>query len=569
MTAQWHEITPRQRTLASLFWTVSGGDDLALAWLRHQQASVARRYGGCYLDPTPAHMEAWSAAHATDPEWQHARTTPEHRWRQIWQWWVVQRAVAAAVATQLQKGLRLPAFYITDTIRACWADLPQNEATRRRLRALTDKAHAGKNLRRSFRSTFDLRWGPGAPRRALGTDTIAQRTRIYLQWLQWLRHQAPAGAIFINMDETRLSSIREWKHGTVAKNPTMPAQTPTATPSPPVTTRTTLLACVCSRDDWQPHMPQIRLPRCQPGKLAPHKQRAALHLAGPPQQVWYGTGGVATAGIIRRWMTCVRAAVDRLQPDTRIMLILDCCPSHTSRSVLCHARRLRMQVALVPARLTWLLQPLDTHVFAQLKNDIRRRLARLCIARTTGHISAADAIRIHGDAIAAVVSSRHWSASMTRTGATGEPAKLRPSIRALIPPENMHPKLPTTEDIACMFNVQRKRAAALATSLASDTLPGTEGAAKRAKVAPATRAPATLAPNSRSSPIRLPRMLRLPVFLQRSDGRRSSPARLFLAPATAPTAHSMMARSRRRWLAANAAMAAMPPGEAAMSGRLI
>jgi len=316
-------------------------------------------------------------------------------------------------------------------------------------------------------------------------------------------------------------------------------------------------------------MPQIRLPRCQPGKLAPHKQRAALHLAGPPQQVWYGTGGVATAGIIRRWMTCVRAAVDRLQPDTRIMLILDCCPSHTSRSVLCHDRRLRMQVALVPARLTWLLQPLDTHVFAQLRNDIRRRLARLRIARTTGHISAADAIRIHGDAIAAVVSSRHWSASMTRTGATGEPAKLRPSIRALIPPENMHPKLPTTEDIACMFNVQRKRAEALATSLAGDTLPGTEGAAKRARVAPVTRAPATLAPSGRSPPMRLPPMLRLPVFLQRSDGRRSSPARLFLAPATAPTAHSMMTRSRRRWLAANAAMAAMPPEEAAMSGRWI
>lgn len=184
MTAQSHEVTPRQRAMACLFWAVSGGDERALAWLRHQQTSVARRYGGCYLHPRPGHMEAWAAAQAADPEWQQAKTNPRHRWRHTCQWWVVQRAVAAAVTTHLQKGLRLPAFYITESIRACWAELPRSEATRRRLRALTDKPHAGKNLRRRFRSTFDLRWGPGAPRRGLGTDMTAQRTRNYSQWLQ-------------------------------------------------------------------------------------------------------------------------------------------------------------------------------------------------------------------------------------------------------------------------------------------------------------------------------------------------------------------------------------------------
>jgi hypothetical protein len=542
--------------MASLFWTISGHDPGAIVWLRHQQISVAHRYGGCYPESSAGDMETWAAAYAGDSEWQEAKTNPLHPWRQTWQWWVVQQAVAAAAMTQLQKGLRLPAFFITDSIRECWNELPQSDASRRRLRAIANTPHAGKNFRRSFRNRFDLRWGAGPPRRALGANMIARRARIYLQWLQWLRHEASPGVVYLNMDETRLSSIREWKHGIVAKHPTMPGTTPTATPSPPVTTRTTLLATVCSRDDWQPRMPQIRLPKCRPGKLAPRKDRFALHHAGAPQQVWHGTPGVATAGIIRRWMTCIRAAIDRLQPGTQIVLILDCCPAHMSRCVLSHARRLRMRLAIIPARLTWLLQPLDTHVFAQLKNDIRARLARLCIARNTGHVSTADAIRTHGDAIAAVVSGRTWSASMTRTGATGEPGNLRPSIRALIRNEPMHPRPPTIDDIACMLNVSRKRAAALATGLAGEEPPEPARSAKR-RTAALTASPGAAEPCARRlAPMPLPRALRLPVFRQRRDGRPSSPARLFMAPATAPTAHSMMTRSRRRWLTATAALGA-------------
>ena len=101
MSDQWHNVTPRQQAMACLFWTVSGGDEGALAWLRHEQTAVARRRGGVYLDTTPADMAAWAAIHAADPEWQRAKACPLHPWRQTWQWWVVQRAVAAAVSTQL------------------------------------------------------------------------------------------------------------------------------------------------------------------------------------------------------------------------------------------------------------------------------------------------------------------------------------------------------------------------------------------------------------------------------------------------------------------------------------
>lgn len=550
MLAAWHAVTPRQQAMASLFWTISSHDTSAIEWLREQQITVAQRYGGCFPDPSPADMHAWAAANASNPEWQSAKADAQHPWRQAWQWWVVERAVAESAMTQLRKGLRLPAFYITDSIRACWDDLPQSPASRRRLRSFVTTPHAGKNFRRNFRSRFDLRWGPGQPRRALGTTMIARRARIYLQWLQWLRQEASPGTVFLNMDETRLSSIREWKNGIVAKHPMLPEQCPTATPAPPVTNRTTLMATVCSRDDWQPLIPQIRLPRCKPGKLAPRKERAALHRAGAPLQVWHGTRGVATTGIIRRWMTCIRGAVDRQQPGTAIILILDCCPAHLSRIVLNHAARLHIRLVIIPARLTWLLQPLDTHVFAQLKNDIRSRLARICIARDSGHVSTADAISTHGESIADVVSGRPWSASMKRTGATGETGNLRPAIRSLIGDDPMEPRRPTIDDLACMLNVSHKRAAAIAPQLTGEGFPDPPRVGSERTAALATSTGAASSTARRAEPVPLPRVLRLPVVRRRRDGRQSSPARLIMMPATAPTAHAMTTRSRTRWLTA-------------------
>ena len=58
------------------------------------------------------------------------------------------------------------------------------------------------------------------------------------------------------------------------------------------------------------------------------------------------------------------------RPRCTIVLVLDCAPQHLADNVVNHARRLRIVLLYVPARLTWLLQPLDTHVFACLKRRL-------------------------------------------------------------------------------------------------------------------------------------------------------------------------------------------------------
>ena len=87
----------------------------------------------------------------------------------------------------------------------------------------------------------------------------------------------------------------------------------------------------------------------------------------PPSQWFPGTDGWVTTDNLKPVFTALRRSVWERAPGANIVLIMDSASQHTNRSVLMHASRLGLHVILVPSGLTWLLQPLDSHVFAHLK----------------------------------------------------------------------------------------------------------------------------------------------------------------------------------------------------------
>ena len=101
---------------------------------------------------------------------------------------------------------------------------------------------------------------------------------------------------------------------------------------------------------------------------------SAVSAAGHPVEAWHGTSGFATCQAVKLWMTRVRARVRLARPRARLVFVIDVCSTHRAMEVLVHARRLKVAVIFVPAKMTWLLQPLDSHVFAVLKRRLRRSL---------------------------------------------------------------------------------------------------------------------------------------------------------------------------------------------------
>ena len=69
-----------------------------------------------------------------------------------------------------------------------------------------------------------------------------------------------------------------------------------------------------------------------------------------------------------------------------LILLLDGHRCHLHESVLAHAKRWGIRLVYMPARMTGLLQPCDTHVFAKLKAAFGEpwREQKTCVAWWTG-----------------------------------------------------------------------------------------------------------------------------------------------------------------------------------------
>ena len=67
----------------------------------------------------------------------------------------------------------------------------------------------------------------------------------------------------------------------------------------------------------------------------------------------------------------LKQRLQRAAPRRPLQLVMDDCAVHVIGMVLQQCRSLGIALVLVPARCKWLSQPLDTHVFAKLKNEIR------------------------------------------------------------------------------------------------------------------------------------------------------------------------------------------------------
>jgi hypothetical protein len=71
-----------------------------------------------------------------------------------------------------------------------------------------------------------------------------------------------------------------------------------------------------------------------------------------------------TSSILKQVFTIYRREIRAVRPNADIVMVSDVASQHVTREVFMHLNRLNLHTLLVPAGMTWLLQPLDTHVFS-------------------------------------------------------------------------------------------------------------------------------------------------------------------------------------------------------------
>ncbi len=453
----------RVRLQAALLQRMTGDAALTLVWVRRQQSrQLAGRSGVCPIVSLPD-LTRWADDAAGDLTLAAAASDPRHPWRQQLQWYIIEHDIAMQVREQHAKALRVPSWFVTSAVLRMWACLPQTSATARRLEGIRAAGTTAKNFMRLFRKQWDFRWGAGDTPRSLDLPCALARAAVFLRWAAWMRaHRvASSAAVFINMDETRLSNIRSWAQGLVPP-PRRACGTSWTTQRPkPACPRATLIAAICSSANLQKMLPQIWLPRSERGKIPSARKRQTYAAASWPQEVWYGTDGNITSELMRTWLKKVRSVVRRWNPEAKIVLGVDVCRSHIDKGVVTLARSLGFEVIFIPARMTFLLQPLDTHVFSQLKGCIRNGLLRRGLASPTGSWSWKEAVGVQAAAISEILSSRDWARVFGRIGLGGSMENLRPAVRDLVRSADLSPRPPTAEELQDYLAVSARTSALL------------------------------------------------------------------------------------------------------------
>jgi hypothetical protein len=168
----------------------------------------------------------------------------------------------------------------------------------------------------------------------------------------------------------------------------------------------------------QPKLPQIILGN-KHKLLLP--LMAALALLKPENfYIWREESSWCNKGIICRILTLLAKCLAAYMETHQIILVLDVASCHYHSSVLGYATRLGIRMVFVPARLTFLLQPLDSHCFSRLKRKLKQKWLSLAIESETGTVSHEAWLSAVMVVVPSVLCGVKWKSAFQSNGLLGE-----------------------------------------------------------------------------------------------------------------------------------------------------
>ena len=129
------------------------------------------------------------------------------------------------------------------------------------------------------------------------------------------------------------------------------------------------------------------------------------------------------------------------------ILLLDCARQHIHTRVARAAARAGVWLAFVPAGMTWLLQPCDTHVFLAYKRYLRTAYADLRANHPLGEVDPVAWLRAMAQAVPEVLESQGWDHAFRDNGYTTAQAAVCSFVRRQLGPGD-HVPAPASEPSA-------------------------------------------------------------------------------------------------------------------------
>ena len=276
------------------------------------------------------------------------------------------------------------------------------------------------------------------------------------QWWNFLEEQVapPRKVLRVNVDETAVRFWMPQPAGLVAKarrrrSGPVPTQHASRRQQRACVTH---VAAICDDTGVQPFLPQVFVGNEAVLQVSAVKLvRPSLHknvILLRRKSGWVNKDFLVT--YVKLLAVCLEPFALAYQP----ILLWDALPAHCAPVVLRAAARAGLWVAIVPAKLTWLLQPLDTDVFSRYKHYLRHRYLQLLCDSHDGRVAAVSIILAMNDACREVLQGNAWAAIFGRNGFGTSQRLVKQSIREELEVDEVAGvgcALPTLTQLAAIF----------------------------------------------------------------------------------------------------------------------
>lgn len=241
----------------------------------------------------------------------------------------------------------------------------------------------------------------------------------YFRWADWLRAAAiKAGKrpLFINLDETSIS--RSWpqsKGNIITKQLYISKHKPPKVKACRAEYRgsVTGVAMITHDEVLQRVLPQVYIGN---GHVFPKDLLEAATVGLPGVVHFWREASSWNSPMLMCKILSLLASSLAAYPHVQPIVVFDAASIHIHRSVLEQSIRSKICLMCVPASTTWLLQPLDTHVFAGFKGFLRKRWRDLM---ATGSATFQSWIKLLSQVSTSFLWSHDWSTAFVQDGLMG------------------------------------------------------------------------------------------------------------------------------------------------------
>ena len=303
----------------------------------------------------------------------------------------------------------------------------------------------------------------GAPfsEKSLDCEVFGQAIGFW-RWSNFLHSQLAAGkkALHVNLDETgirmhQIAGKGMLVHAAILEKRKAASLTQDV-PRAMLRGSFTHVTMICDDSEAQKLLPQILIVNKHMVTEQQHRTLCAIM----PRNVILLRRHTAwmTSDLMTRVLLVLKQSLAPFMDTHQIFLTADAYRAHVTLEVWQQCVRHHILYCVVPAKLTWALQPCDTHVFASYKHRLQTVCQGVAVDSATGKLSLEVLVQGVCQCIVEILEGRSWAKAFADTGLTGTQADVSARVQSKLSFEQIPDVGSDLPSLAQLQNVFPKRA---------------------------------------------------------------------------------------------------------------